>query len=193
MAVKRYLDKGGKSTRRIVVYGFADFHSVRDIKNPLHHYYTTTPGIFPYCDEQGCQTWEGRAEGQLRRALRIFGVIEDAVDSASLMWRRDFARKVTLRIVRQMSSAVSERGGTLIIAPVSLDDTSWLTDFRNAGIPVVMCDSETLHQRGYHLEDGHPNARWTEEYSECLAKALAPFLSQQETSEKPASLPPQTR
>lgn len=193
MAVKRYLDKGGKSTRRIVVYGFADFHSVRDIKNPLHQYYITTPGIFPYCDEQGCQTWEGRAAGRLRRALRIFGVLEDALDALRLMWRRELARRVTLRLVRQMSTAVSERGGKLIIAPVSLNDTSWLTDFRNAGIPVVMCDSETLHQKEYQLEDGHPNARWTEAYSECLARELAPFLTQQETSGGAASTPPQTR
>lgn len=186
LAIKRHLRESGNRNRTLVVYGFADFHAIRNVKNPLHHFYSTAPRPFPYCDEAGCGTWEGRAPGEIRRFSRVFALIEDAVDSAYLLYRRDLARKVTMRLLREMSTFVADSGGKFVIAPVSLDDTSWLAEFEQAGIPVVMCDSETLHREEYRLEDGHPNARWTDDFSRCLAKGLRPFIAQLEGLGPPA-------
>ncbi len=187
LELKRPLRQDSRKHRSLVVYGFADFHAFRNIKNPLRQFYTSTPGLFPYCDEAQCQLWEGRPKGVLRTASRVFALIQDAIDSAYLLQRKDLARKVTMRLLREMSTLVSESGGELVIAPVSLDDTSWLAEFEQAGIPVVMCDSETLHRREYRLVDGHPNARWGEDFSRCLAKGLRPFITELEALGPPLS------
>ncbi len=169
---RRYLDAHRDRPPAAIVYHFASFHLARNIKNPATQRYWVQPGIFPYCDLEGCSTWSGKPMGPLSHWSRFYSLAENVADGLRLAWQQTDAEQIALKLVKDMKELATERGTRFYAAPVDQDGHHWTELFRQEGIEVLDCDSPMLHEQGFRLSDGHPNERWTEEFSKCLAPKL---------------------
>lgn len=161
------------------VYGFADFHAIRNIKNPFFQRVfgreggaEGARGVYPVCDESRCFTWDGASVHQWWRISRLLNLVAHGWESAWFVWHQPLARRVTEGLLVAMSDEAREGGNRLIIAPVTELSDTWRVFFAERGFEVVSCVPEGEDSAGLLLDDGHPNARWTESFSECLAKYL---------------------
>lgn len=165
---KRYRQTSGS----IIVYGFADFHQSRNIRNPGGQRSWTNDGIFPVCDEAGCSVWSGKRMGRWFQRSRCLSLLENLWDFLLYQRRADTARTVTERLLSEMKSTVQGMGARFIVAPVTPLSPDWLSFFRSAGIEVATCVPTITNRKQYLLGDGHPKGIWNEEYSRCLARYI---------------------
>jgi len=157
----------------IVVYGFADFHAHRNVKSPLLQRTWQMEGIFPVCDESTCFYWIGKRMSGWWRMSRTLSLIENSLDTLRMVWNQEIAEKVTERLLIRLRDAVAERGLLLLIAPMTPLNSKWDTFFRTHGFDVAPCFIPDYQSADFRLPDGHPNAKWTERYSECLSVIIS--------------------
>jgi hypothetical protein len=172
LAIKALPERFRTSPGAVILYGFADFHAARNIRSSGGQRAWSDEAIFPVCDLNGCGVWSGkRMEGWLRRS-RAISLLENIVDLVGSVWNSGTARKVTERLVAEMQGTVRAMGARLIIAPVTEIDSEWAAFFRSINAEVVLCAPSIVDPKTYLLGDGHPNARWNEDYSRCIARYL---------------------
>jgi hypothetical protein len=64
-------------------------------------------------------------------------------------------------------------GNRLVVAPVTPLSSAWSSFFADHGFDVVSCVPAEQGTTPLLLPDGHPNALWSERFSECLARYVA--------------------
>jgi len=160
----------------MIIYGFADFHATRNIKNPLSQRNRGHQEVFPFCDAHGCGVWSGKEMGRATRASSFLALVEDAWDKTGVWFRLGQARLVTERLLEIMRDEARAQGLRFLIAPVVQPDHSWRSFLSQGGFEVSECVTAEMNQAEFHLPDGHPNARWTDRYSECLARYIRSSL-----------------
>jgi hypothetical protein len=160
-----------------VVYGFADFHTTRNIKTPLGQRTWDSQGTFPFCDADGCSSWSGKDMSSpwlhAPRLTRLFSIAENALDTIRAHEALKHSDEVTQAILLAMQKEMIAHSTRLVIAPVVTLPQSWLTFFKEHQFEVASCVSPAMNQSELHLSDGHPNARWTDLYTDCLARHIA--------------------
>lgn len=172
LALRRYLTQS-TSIAPVIVYGFADFHTARNIKNALGQRYWRSPAIFPYCDDEHCTSWPGSPQSSgLKAFLRTAALLDAVKDAIALRGKVELSHRVTARLLKEMAETARGRGARLIVAPVFLQDPFWEEELKTLDLEVVRCDKPELSRPEFLLSDGHPNARWSEEFSRCLGGFL---------------------
>jgi len=170
---QEYLAAHHEPAPRAVIYGFADFHIYRNIKNPLQQRYSLRPGSFPYCETPSkCSMWSGEPASFLLSHSRFAALWHNAFGAFSLYSQRDLAEEIARNEVVKMKEVAEQYGATFLVAPVSLSDDHWIGEFNKMGVKVVMCERPELHEPIFRMADGHPNALWNRQFAECLNKKL---------------------
>jgi len=169
---KQLLALHANSPPRAIIYGFADFHQVRNVKNPATQRFTDSPGIYPYCDLHTCSTWTGKPVKNLLLHSRFFSFIENQIEIMAFLPSSNEMEQITMNLIRQMNDLATQFHSRFIVAPVSLQDPRWLELFARDKISTFDCDSPILHAKPYLLEDGHPNELWSTEFANCLRKKV---------------------
>jgi hypothetical protein len=107
------------------------------------------------------------------RQTRIFSLAENALDTIRAHEALKHSDEVTQEILLAMQKEMIAHSTRLVIAPVVTLPQSWLTFFKEHQFEVASCVSPAMNQSELHLSDGHPNARWTDLYTDCLASHIA--------------------
>ncbi len=168
---KEYLTRNPEISPELIVYGFADFHLARNVRNPAFQRYWNSPGVFPYCDMNSCATWSGKQEQGFLHLSRLFSFIENRIDLMGLPSKKEM-EGIALRLMQEMSDIAAKRNVRFLVAPVFLEDIRWIDRLQSANLQTVLCDSQELHKREYQLRDGHPNEKWSEVFAGCLVKNI---------------------
>ncbi len=165
---KRYRETQGS----VIVYGFADFHQARNIRNAGAQRSWRGDAVFPVCDEAGCGVWSGKPMGRWFQRSRCLSLLENVWDFLLYQRKVDTARAVTEHLLSEMKNTAQGMGARFIVAPVTSLSSDWLSFFRSAGVEVVSCAPTITNREQYLLGDGHPKGLWNEEYSKCLARYI---------------------
>lgn len=156
----------------IVVYGFAAFHTYRNIPNSLIQRSWRGSGIFPVCDDAGCRMEQGKSMDAAWRHSHALSLFENAMDSLYQITLREKGERVTERLIIDMKHEAAIRKDRFIIAPVTALEGRWRMFFKKQEIEVIECVSPLMKNSEYLLPDGHPNQMWAEVYAKCLADYL---------------------
>ena len=173
LAFEQFAGRQENVSGRVAIYGFAEFHLLRNVQNPLIQRTWGEEGIFPVCNENSCYSWRGKMMSGMFRRSRLFSLVENALHAVQ-QWRlRGEAERVTERLILRMKQEAADQGIRLVIAPVAPLAERWLSFFRSSGLEVIQCATPAMFQREYLLPDGHPNSGWSEMFSSCLADRLS--------------------
>ena len=163
----------------VMLYGFADFHSSRNIKNPTVQKWWENindgehiKGGYPICEDTGCSVWRGSPINEWWRRSRLLSLVGNAWDAVLALWQRDVTERVTDRLLVQMKEEAAGRTERLIIAPVTRISARWREFFARNRFEVVECVSSEMSNPEYLQADNHPNDRWATRYADCLARYL---------------------
>ena len=171
LRLKDYMKQTGNRPE-IIIYGFADFHIFRNIKNPLSNRYVKEPGIYPYCDGTSCKVWTGKRTLFLGRFSRVVSLLENLVDNIKVMRQKENAKKITLRLIQDMQQTAKEIDAHFIAVNIEEDHDKWAERFKENNIPFVDCYRHDFSAKEYRLADNHPNSRMSEELANCIAETI---------------------
>jgi hypothetical protein len=177
LAIERYLKQSGNPQPAAIIYGFADFHSDRNVKNRFMQRYWSEPGSFPYCDAEGCRTWSGKAMNNFFQRSRVYSIIENWLDSRRAQQSPLLMETITIDLIKEMAANAQAANSIFIVAPVSLNDQHWFDHFRQLDIPTINCLTPTMRTKDYTLVGGHPNEKWSETFADCLSTKLQPLIA----------------
>ena len=89
----------------ISLYGFADFHPPRNVRNPVlqqrwakHENAQNAKGVYPVCDDGGCSVWVGGDMNQWWRRSRLLSLVRIAWDVVLSLQQVGLAERVTGRL-----------------------------------------------------------------------------------------------
>ena len=177
LAMRRIIPNLAPGASATFVYGFADFHVPRNVRNPLFQKiwgqdgnHEEGRGSYPVCDDSGCFTWSGARIDQAWKRSRLLHLVARAWESVVFLWRMPMAQRVTERLLLEMSEEAKAHGHRLIIAPTTPLVEEWRAFFKAHGFEVVSCVPAAGSASEQLLKDGHPNALWSERFSACLAR-----------------------
>lgn len=179
LMMRRAVHSGSLGQAPTIIYGFADFHAPRNVKNPLlqkiwgsNGNQLDGKGQHPVCDDTGCFTWSGAHVFQGLRHSRLLSLLVRAWESAVFLWQMPVAQRVTERLLLEMKDEARRQGARLIIAPTTPLSEVWKGFFNSHGFEVVWCTPSAEGTQEELLKDGHPNPVWADRFGRCLARHL---------------------
>ncbi len=171
LRMEDFIKKSGKHPDQII-YGFGDFHTFRNVQNPLTQRYWHQPGIYPYCDYDSCQTWEGKQTGWLSAYFRLFSLIENTKDFLSMTSKEGDAKSITLNLIQTMQKKAEATGSKFMVAILTPANDRWSQLFQKRKIPFADCYQPGFENLEYRLPDGHPNPKLSQKFAECMEKII---------------------
>jgi hypothetical protein len=152
-----------------VVYGYANFHKYRNIKNPMIQKSLTNNEIFPYCNLKTCATWKGQGYNQILSSSRVYNAMMNIYETIIMNGKEDETIAIENKLISKLVKLAKNHKAKLIIAPVDLEPIHIL---KNIEDNLILCKDPILSDKNSYFADGHPNARWTKSFAMCLSKIL---------------------
>lgn len=175
-----------QSNKRHIVYGFCEFHELRNVLDPSNlsaiSKYSANGNIkVPYAslDSSGnlkIHEPEGYPMFYLRDVLSIVKLMEDCYMYVSSWPRRRDARRVTELLLIEMQKEAQKANVDFSVLMLDWSDKGrdhYLKFMKENGINAIDCVDRRYDSKDMRLEnDPHPNEKMTEIWATCAANKL---------------------